>query len=403
MAQIDTSIYGRFAPTVKLNTPFEIEEGYQQIQRGQDQNRLSQMQFQEADRVNTERNALADIAKQYGNTPEYGNELLKRGLVKPYQDHMKFQNDTAMSGVELKNKQLTGQKLQGDITQEQRERSAAKIGAHLNDPNLTVDKIYADLQSQVQSGELPLEQAQAMAQRIPQDPAQLKPFLNQILMGVMKPKDQVELGFKGRDFGFKERDFGLKSANEAFKADGTPNAAYQNFKIQEAAAKAENKPFTESENNAAGYLGRMRAAEGKIGTLKGGELTEGTAMAGAVPFVGDYLQRKAMNSTQQQYKQLSDDWIRAKLRKESGAVIAPEEMAAEYKTYFPQPGDMPEVIAQKAQARRQAEAQIAQSAGRASESLKQPKPPTGGKAANTNGLSADEVAELAALKKRFGK
>lgn len=76
-----------------------------------------------------------------------------------------------------------------------------------------------------------------------------------------------------------------------------------------------------------------------------------------------------MNPTQQRYKQAADDWIRAKLRKESGAVIGADEMAAEYNTYFPQPADSPELIAQKAQARRQAEAQIMQSAGRAGEAM----------------------------------
>lgn len=127
----------------------------------------------------------------------------------------------------------------------------------------------------------------------------------------------------------------------------------------------EKAPYTEAENNSAGYLGRMQAAEKTLGGLQGGELTEGTALAGAVPFIGDYAQRKSMNPTQQKYKQATDDWIRAKLRKESGAVIGADESAAEYRTYFPQPGDGPGVIAQKAQARKQAESQIMQSAGRA--------------------------------------
>ena len=44
--------------------------------------------------------------------------------------------------------------------------------------------------------------------------------------------------------------------------------------------------------------------------------------------------------------------MRAKLRRESGAVIAREEAASEVRTYFPMPGDSPEVIRQKADARR---------------------------------------------------
>lgn len=137
---------------------------------------------------------------------------------------------------------------------------------------------------------------------------------------------------------------------------------------------AEEKPPTEAENTAAGYLGRMRAAEKLIGGIKGGESTEKTNIASSIPFVGGYAERKAMTPEQQQYKQAADDWIRSKLRKESGAVIGADEMAAEYRTYFPQPGDSKQVIQQKAQARKQAEKQFEISAGRAMSKLEQPKP-----------------------------
>jgi hypothetical protein len=70
-----------------------------------------------------------------------------------------------------------------------------------------------------------------------------------------------------------------------------------------------------------------------------------------------------MSPEQQKYKQAADNWIRANLRKESGAVIGADEMAAEYATYFPQPGDTPEVIAQKAEARRITTDAMKQNAG----------------------------------------
>lgn len=65
----------------------------------------------------------------------------------------------------------------------------------------------------------------------------------------------------------------------------------------------------------------------------------------------------------QQYKQAADDWIRAKLRRESGAVIAIEEMEKEYSTYFPVFGDTKKVIAQKKRARKTAEKGMLTSAG----------------------------------------
>lgn len=56
----------------------------------------------------------------------------------------------------------------------------------------------------------------------------------------------------------------------------------------------------------------------------------------------------------QQYQAMANEWIRAKLRKESGAAIPPEEMRGEFQTYFFVPGDSPETIRRKRQLRTQA-------------------------------------------------
>ena len=122
---------------------------------------------------------------------------------------------------------------------------------------------------------------------------------------------------------------------------------------------------SESERSSAGYLGRMQASEATIGKIKGGEPNEATSMLGAIPGVGQYARRQVESDPQSLYRQAADDWIRAKLRKESGAAIPDKEMAEEYRTYFPQPGDSKAVVAQKAQSRKQAEEQLKLSAGRA--------------------------------------
>jgi hypothetical protein len=110
---------------------------------------------------------------------------------------------------------------------------------------------------------------------------------------------------------------------------------------------------TESQKAAAGFAERMVNAEGILGQLPSEALpTAGTSMAASVPFVGGYLERQVMSGEQQKFKQAANDWIRAKLRKESGAAIGTQEMEQEYETYFPMPGDGPDVITQKAEARR---------------------------------------------------
>lgn len=77
----------------------------------------------------------------------------------------------------------------------------------------------------------------------------------------------------------------------------------------------------------------------------------------------------------QKYRQAASQWIRAKLRKESGAAIGKDEMEQEFRTFFPQPGDSAEVVQQKAQARLDAErAMIAQSRGAHSQLYPQEQP-----------------------------
>lgn len=123
---------------------------------------------------------------------------------------------------------------------------------------------------------------------------------------------------------------------------------------------------TEGERNAAGYLMRMTEASKLLDEFEGrGAATYKTQAAGAVPLVGGAIRRAVMTPEQQQYRQAQEDWVRAKLRKESGASIATDEMDREIETYFPMPGEGKEVIAQKRKARATANAAMRQSSGRA--------------------------------------
>lgn len=116
------------------------------------------------------------------------------------------------------------------------------------------------------------------------------------------------------------------------------------------------KKPTDGEKLSAGFYDRMISAESELARLGDYDPTTLTETV-----------RGRTNATsskeKQQYNQASSDWIRAKLRKESGAVIGDEEMKREYETYFPIFGDSAEVIAQKARARVIAQNAMATSAG----------------------------------------
>jgi hypothetical protein len=131
-------------------------------------------------------------------------------------------------------------------------------------------------------------------------------------------------------------------------------------------AKGKDKKFTEGQEVSYNYANRMTEATGIIDILEGGGFTPdlSTKMTEAIPFgLGKFVQ----TPEEQKYLQASQDWIRAKLRKESGAVIGEDEMKAEFVTYFPQPGDTPELIEQKKKARETATKGMAKQSGREGE------------------------------------
>lgn len=128
--------------------------------------------------------------------------------------------------------------------------------------------------------------------------------------------------------------------------------------------KAPPKP-TEGETNAAGFASQMENAEAVIKALPAGSQPGvGSAMAGSVPLLGGVFERGVQSAPTQQYKQAADAWIRAKLRKESGAAIGVQEMEQEYRTYFPQIGDSAAVISQKAKSRQIATDAMKKAAGK---------------------------------------
>lgn len=108
--------------------------------------------------------------------------------------------------------------------------------------------------------------------------------------------------------------------------------------------------FTEGQLQAANFADRMHVSEQGMKDLEVQGFEPGQLLghiAGEIPIVGN----AALTPMQQQHLQMTRDWIRAKLRKESGAVINPDEWTKEYETYFPMPFDSPETIERKRKSR----------------------------------------------------
>lgn len=176
---------------------------------------------------------------------------------------------------------------------------------------------------------------------------------------------QQNLGLRRQEIGQKERELGMGGkppAGYRWKQDGTLEA------IPGGPAEKDSGG-TEGERNAAGYGMRMAEAEKIIGGIA--TKNPGAQKPGVVEkFAGPGLITNLTSSEDRQmYRQAQEDWVRAKLRKESGAVIGEEEMEREIQTYFPQKGEGDAVIRQKAQARRVAMDAMKTSAGKAGKSI----------------------------------
>jgi hypothetical protein len=113
------------------------------------------------------------------------------------------------------------------------------------------------------------------------------------------------------------------------------------------------RSVTGSERQTLSFYNRAKDASDTVTTGKSGESLEervsGVGLLGQAQL--EYAPNVFQNQEQQSYRQAQRAFTEARLRKESGAAIPDAEYASDAKTYFAQPGDTKETIAQKRKAR----------------------------------------------------
>lgn len=136
---------------------------------------------------------------------------------------------------------------------------------------------------------------------------------------------------------------------------------FQEYETAMKQAGATSIDFNQNQGVAAGFADRMAAANQVLGDPKvlPAQTDPIQGAAGAVPGIGNYL----TSPERQMADQAQRDFVNAILRRESGAAIAPSEFENASKQYFPQPGDSPEVIQQKAANRKIAIEGVMRAAG----------------------------------------
>jgi len=111
---------------------------------------------------------------------------------------------------------------------------------------------------------------------------------------------------------------------------------------------ARGEKFTESQGKALTFGNRMENSEGILQSLENEGTSRANRLGANIPIIGNSVVSEGF----QKFQQAEREFINALLRRESGAVIADSEYNNFSKQYFPQPGDSPDVIAQKRQSRK---------------------------------------------------
>lgn len=107
------------------------------------------------------------------------------------------------------------------------------------------------------------------------------------------------------------------------------------------------KPIALEQGKIATFADRMKEANKQIENLTDAQTNLVQKGLSNVPVAGNFLTTTEFKKADQARR----NFINSVLRRESGAVISPEEFDNANKQYFPQPGDTPEVISQKSQNR----------------------------------------------------
>jgi hypothetical protein len=186
------------------------------------------------------------------------------------------------------------------------------------------------------------------------------------LAGMLSVKDQLDQEWKRREFQLRERDvnssIGARNAAKGAGGIGAAPSGYQWVRgangsaelapIKGGPAEASRKKMNDEQAKALGYAKRITDANIVLeDPMYAKSLVSTRSNVGSsVPFIGNAL----VSSDYQIADQAVRNFINAQMRRESGAVISPEEFANARIQYIPVWGDGEEVLERKRQARARA-------------------------------------------------
>ena len=159
---------------------------------------------------------------------------------------------------------------------------------------------------------------------------------------------------------------------EAAELTTSPGSGLQARTI--AGTEKSKDPFTEGQKRDAGFAIRMERALREIEALEDSGFDpvnfKDAIFFERMPFFSELVENFGKSTKYQLYQRAMNDFTTAQLRKETGAQINDSEIVFINKSYVPQPGDDPETIAAKREARQLALAAMVGNAGKAYDKTK---------------------------------
>ena len=191
---------------------------------------------------------------------------------------------------------------------------------------------------------------------------------------------------------------GFKGSFNDFKNQMTPAQkaelalAREKFEFEKQ-TKGSGKDLTESQGKASAFQSQMVSASNAVRTLENAGFDPTSFKSQTAVRLAGGVANPVMPATAQQYKQAQEQWSEAYLRFKTGAAATENEVQRNVKTFFPQFGDKPEQIAQKAAMREQAERDVGIAAGRGAnlgaQPIATPPKPTGGAMPTQSAIDAE--------------
>lgn len=381
----DPNIFARYAQPVRGVADY-IEQYDQQDARREDlaarrsQNALQSMAMRrqiEADGIaTTERNALRQIAQQYGND-EAGYVKALRG--------------SGMPGLMTQADSIEAAGLKRRDTQSQIAERGAKTKASEYDLRIkqsetalrdiaalgSVQDAVAGIQRHLQNGDIDDVKAQALLQSLPQNPADFSMWQVRTLKGILSAKERLEaekLAFNTSNTGGstvttgRDQYTGKVVTQESLRNTQSPDNAASNARMaadaEASRAQSERhfnttradtlagggKPATESERTAGFLLQRIRDSQRQLNAVT--SQNPGAAKPGVVQesarLVSEPLANVITSGDRQQVESAQLDILDAALTLGTGAAYTREQLQGYRKSYFPQLGDKPDAVREKA-------------------------------------------------------